>query len=85
MMFTVYDVTLQLQENASVADLGRLRDHFRTLSIDVIGLDRTDFKVGSDELTLSIYGSAGPFMMKKMIQECTQNIFPGSVASLRCR
>ena len=85
-MLTVYDVHLELEANADVVDVAKLRDHFKALSINVIGLDRCDIKLRTDELIFSIYGDVGPFMMKQMIRECTQKVFPGSViGSMNCR
>jgi hypothetical protein len=81
-MVTVYDVKIELRDDAKLADLLKLKDHFKALKIDAIGLDQDDFKARADELSFTIYGDFGPFMMKRMVQECTQNIFPGSVVGL---
>jgi hypothetical protein len=81
-MLTVYNVHLELSDAASIADVLRLKDHLKALRIDAIGLDRGDFKARTDELSFTIYGEFGPFMMKRMLEECTENIFPGSVAGL---
>ncbi len=82
MMVTVYDVHIQLDEHANITDMVKLRDHFKALSITVVGLNINDFKAKSNDLTFSIYGNLGPFMMKRMVQECAQNIFPGSIVGL---
>ncbi len=81
-MLTIYNVHLELNEKATVVDVLRLKDHLKALRIDSIGLDREDFKARTDELSFTIYGDFGPFMMKCMVEECTENVFPGSVAGL---
>jgi len=78
-MFTVYDVQVELERAASIADVVRLKNRFKALSIDAVGLDQGDYKPRSEELSFSIYGELGPFMMKRMAEECTDNIFPGAV------
>jgi hypothetical protein len=84
-MLSLYDVQLELREDATITDVLKLKDHFKALKIQAIGLDREDFKASTDELSFSIYGDFGPFMMKRMIEECTANIFPGSVVGLSQR
>ncbi len=84
-MLTVYDIQLDLPDYATIADFLKLKDHFKALKIDAIGLDRDDFKMRTDELSFTIYGNLGPFMMKRMVQECAQNIFPGCVVGLSQR
>jgi hypothetical protein len=77
-MVTVYDVRIGLSNNATLADIRKLKDHFKALKIDAIGLDPNDFKPRAEELSFTIYGDFGPFMMKRMVTDCTENIFPGS-------
>lgn len=81
-MLLVYDVQLELRRDATGADLVRLKDHFRTLKIEAIGLDQDDLLRTIDEVSFTIYGNFGPFMMKRMVKECTEKIFPGSIAAL---
>lgn len=81
-MFTVYDVHVELRVNPSQADVSRLKDHFKALAMNTVGLDRDSLKPRTNELTFSIYGSVGPFIMKRLVQECTQSIFPGSAVVL---
>jgi len=81
-MVTVYDVRLELRDTANIADVLKLKDHFKALKIDAIGLDQDDFTARADALSFTIYGDFGPFMMKRIVQECTANIFPGSVVGL---
>ena len=81
-MLTVFDVEVALRVTPSMADVLKLKDHFKALSIDSIGLDTSDFKPRREELSFSIYGDIGPFMMKRMVLECTQNVFPGSIVDL---
>jgi len=81
-MFTVYDVQVELDRAASIADVVRLKNRFKALSIDSVGLDATDYRSRTEELSFSIYGELGPFMMKRMVEECTDNIFPGAVVEV---
>jgi hypothetical protein len=84
-MLMVYDVDLELQSAATVVDILRLKDHFKALSIDAVGLDDESAGRRTEELSFSIYGDVGPFMMKRMVQECTRNIFPGSSVAVSHR
>lgn len=84
-MLMVYDVEIVLQERATLVDLMRLKDHFKALSIDTVGLEDRTAGARSGDLSFSIYGKIGPFMMKKMVQECSQHIFPGSIVELSHR
>lgn len=81
-MLTVYDVEVFLSVAASIADLSKLKDHFKALSINAIGLDFDGSSHRSENLSFSIYGNIGPFMMKRMALECTENVFPGSIVDL---
>jgi hypothetical protein len=81
-MLTVYDVEVELRVGASPADVNKLKDHFKALKINSVGLDGNDFRSRSDGLSFSIYGDVGPFMMKRMVLECTENVFPGSIVDL---
>jgi hypothetical protein len=81
-MLAVYDIQVELLACATVADILKLKAHFKALKIDAVGLDLADFKARSEELSFTIYGDFGPFMMKRMVEECTENIFPGSVVEL---
>jgi hypothetical protein len=81
-MLTVYDVQVFLSAAASMADVAKLKDHFKALSINSVGLDTTDFSRRPEGLSFSIYGDIGPFMMKRMALECTENVFPGSIVDL---
>jgi hypothetical protein len=81
-MLTVYDVQVFLSVAASLADVAKLKDHFKALSINSVGLENYDFSHRSQGLSFSIYGNIGPFMMKRMALECTENVFPGSIVDL---
>jgi hypothetical protein len=81
-MLTVYDVQVFLSVAASMADVVKLKDHFKALSINSVGLDNNDLSHRSAGLSFSIYGNIGPFMMKRMALECTENVFPGSIVDL---
>jgi hypothetical protein len=78
-MLTVYDVEVFLSTTASIADVSKLKDHFKALSINSIGLDD---RSRSENLSFSIYGNIGPFMMKRMALECAENVFPGCIVDL---
>jgi hypothetical protein len=84
-MVMVYDVEVELQAVATHVDILRLKDHFKALSIDAVGLEDRASSGPMEELSFSIYGDVGPFMMKRMVQECTRHIFPGSVVELSHR
>ncbi len=81
-MLTVYDVEVFLSATASIADVNKLKDHFKALSINSIGLDFDGSRPRRENLSFSIYGDIGPFMMKRMALECTENVFPGSIVDL---
>ena len=81
-MLTVYDVEVFLSATASIADVNKLKDHFKALSINSIGLDFDGSRSRSENLSFSIYGNIGPFMMKRMALECTEDVFPGSIVDL---
>jgi len=81
-MLTVYDVEVFLSETANIADVNKLKDHFKALSINSIGLDCDGSRSRSENLSFSIYGDIGPFMMKRMALECTENVFPGCIVDL---
>ena len=81
-MLTVYDVQVFLSVGPSMADVVKLKDHFKALSINSVGLDNNDFSRRLGGLSFSIYGNIGPFMMKRMALECTENVFPGSIVDL---
>lgn len=84
-MLMVYDVDVELQKAANAVDILRLKDHFKALSIDAVGLDDVGGGARRGELSFSIYGDVGPFMMKRMVLECTQHIFPGSAVAISHR
>jgi len=81
-MFVVYDVQVELPENVKLADILKLRDHLKALSMRTVGLESTDYKPRAGELNFSVYGDAIPFLMRQMVNDCTRNVFPESIVNL---